>query len=192
MIGKKNIVFGFFYLVLTAALGPVMIVNYSGAVASAQAQRHEKVGALQQSAASDYVDSSTLDTMTPTQIAKQDAAAILSISAVMNAQAPIDAIKGGPHTHGNLESVLNILVGLMLCFVAAAKWFKQVVSWVFIIGALGHSGLLYLAIGLHLPWAGGLLTSWVAYIGPSLILIGLFLAGVAATMGFKGQLITDK
>jgi hypothetical protein len=191
MIGKKNIVFGFFYLVLTAALGPVMIVNYSGAVATAQAQKQEKVGSLQQAAANDYLNSATLETMTPAEIAKQDAAAILSISAVMNAQAPIDAIKGGPHTHGNLESILNILVGFLLCFVVVARWLKQALSWIFILGALGHSGLLYLAVGLQLPWAGSLLAGPVGYIGPSLILIGLFLAGVVAVMGFKGRLAED-
>ena len=29
MIGKKNVVFGFLYLVLTAALGPIMVDMYA-------------------------------------------------------------------------------------------------------------------------------------------------------------------
>lgn len=189
MIGKKNIVFGFIYLVFTAALGPVMILNYSGDVAVAEAAKQQKLGALQVAASNGFeVD---LEPMSAEQIAKANTAALLALSANLNSEAPIDAIKGGPHTHGNLEALLNIVVGVVLCFLAVPLLFKQIISWVFIIGALGHSGLLYLAVALDLPWAQALLISPVGYIGPSLILLGLLLAGIAAAMGYKGRLVTD-
>lgn len=189
MIGKKNIVFGFIYLVFTAALGPVMILNYSGDVAVAEAAKQQKLGALQVAASNGFeVD---LEPMSAEQIAKANTAALLALSANLNSEAPIDAIKGGPHTHGNLEALLNIVVGVVLCFLAVPLLFKQIISWVFIIGALGHSGLLYLAVALGLPWAQALLISPVGYIGPSLILLGLLLAGIAAAMGYKGRLVTD-
>ncbi|MDA1107283.1 MAG: hypothetical protein O2845_02650 [Proteobacteria bacterium] len=189
MIGKKNIVFGFIYLVFTAALGPVMIVYYSGDVAVAEAAKQEKMSALQVAAANDFeVD---LEKMTADQIGKANTAALLALSARMNSQAPIDAIKGGPHTHGNLEALLNIVVGLVLGFLAVPLLFKQIISWVFIVGALGHSGLLYLAVALGLPWAQALLASPAGYVGPSLILLGLLLAGIAAALGFKDRLVTD-
>lgn len=189
MIGKKNIVFGFIYLVFTAALGPVMILNYSGDVAVAEAAKQQKLGALQVAASNGFeVD---LEPMSAEQIAKANTAALLALSANLNSEAPIDAIKGGPHTHGNLEALLNIVVGLVLAFLAVPLLFKQVISWVFIVGALGHSGLLYLAVALGLPWAQALLVSPVGYIGPSLILLGLLLMGIAAAMGYKGRLVTD-
>ncbi len=187
MIGKKNIVFGFIYLVFTAALGPVMILNYFGDVA--EAAKQQKLGALQVAEANGFeVD---LEPMSAEQIAKANTAALLALSANLNSKAPVDAIKSGPHTHGNLEALLNIVVGLVLGFLAVPLLFKQVISWVFILGALGHSGLLYLAVALSLPWAQALLVSPVGYIGPSLILLGLLLTGIAAAIGYKGRLVTD-
>ncbi|MDP1708399.1 MAG: hypothetical protein Q8L89_04965 [Gammaproteobacteria bacterium] len=189
MIGKKNIVFGFIYLVFTAALGPVMILNYFGDVAVAEAAKQQEMGALQVAEANGFeVD---LEPMSAEQIAKANTAALLALSANLNSEAPVDAIKSGPHTHGNLEALLNIVVGLVLGFLAVPLLFKQVISWVFIVGALGHSGLLYLAVALGLPWAQALLVSPVGYIGPSLILLGLLLTGIAAAIGYKGRLVTD-
>lgn len=188
-IGKKNIVFGFIYLVFTAALGPVMIVKYFGDVAVAEAAKQEKLSALQVVAANGF--EINLEKMTPEQIGKTNTSALLALSARANSQMPIDAIKGGPHTHGNLEALLNIVVGLVLGFLAVPALFKHIISWIFIVGALGHSGLLYLAVALGLPWAQALLASPAGYIGPSLILLGLLLAGIAAALGFKGKVVTD-
>ncbi len=50
----------------------------------------------------------------------------------------------------------------------------------------------YLAVGLELPFATGLLGSWFGYIGPVLVLLGLFLAGVATLQGYKGTVVKDK
>lgn len=189
MIGKKNVIFGFFYLVLTAALGPYMILKHYDDVAASEAAKQQKVGALQQARDSGYeVD---LEKMNAEQIAKADADALLALSARLNSRMPIDEIKGGPHSHGNLEAMLNIVVGVVLCFLAVPWALKQAISWSFIAGALGHSGLLYLAVAVQLPWAGDLLGGWFGYIGPSLILLGLLLAGIAAVMGFNGSLVKD-
>ena len=190
MIGKKNIVFGFIYLVLTAALGPVLMLNYFDDDAAAESIKQEKVGALQQAVTDGFeID---LEPMKPVDIAKANTAAILALSARLNSRATINAIKANPHAHGNLEALLNIVVGVALAFLAISARFKQVISWVFIAGALLHSGLLYLAIGLQFDWAGSLLESWFGYIGPTLILIGLLLAGVASFMGFKGTIVKDQ
>lgn len=189
MIGKKNIVFGFIYLLLTAMLGPYMMVKYYDDVAVNEAAKQQKVGALRQARDSGFeVD---LEKMNAEQIAKADADALLALSARLNSRAPIDEIKGGPHAHGNLEAMLNVLVGVVLCFLAVPAALKQTISWLFIVGTLGHSGLLYLAVAVQLPWAGDLLGGWVGYIGPSMILIGLLLTGIAAAMGFNGSLMKD-
>ncbi|OGI47121.1 MAG: hypothetical protein A2637_05610 [Candidatus Muproteobacteria bacterium RIFCSPHIGHO2_01_FULL_65_16] len=189
MIGKKNIVFGFFYLVLTAALGPVMIAKHFDARKAADTVKQEKLGALQTAAESGF--EVNLKPMKPIEIDKVNADAILALSARLNAQAPIDATKGGPHAHGNLEALLNIVVGVVLMFLAVPAAFKQAISWIFIAGALLHSGLLYLTIALGLPWAGAILGSWFGPVGPILILLGLALTGVAAVMGFRGRLVED-
>ena len=189
MVGKKNIVFGFLYLVLTAALGPVMIFEHFDAVGAAEAVKQEKVGALQQMVADGYeID---LETVTAETIAKTNSEALLALSARLNSRAPIDELSGNPHAHGNLEALLNIAVGLLLAFVAVPVAFKQTVSWLFIAGALLHSGLLYLTIGLGLPFAVELLGSWFGYLGPVALLLGLLLAGVAAAIGYRATPVYD-
>ncbi len=189
MIGKKNIVFGFFYLVLTAALGPYILVKYADDVATAETAKQEKVGALQQARDGGY--EMDLEKMNAEQIAKASTEATLALSARLNSRAPIDEIKSGPHAHGNLEALLNVVVGVVLCFLAVPAILKQTISWFFILGALGHSGLLYLAAGLQLPWAGALLGSWAGYLGPLLVLAGLALTGIAALKGFSGTPVKD-
>lgn len=189
MIGKKNIVFGLFYLLLTAALGPYMIVKHFDYAAATEGIKQEKVGALQQIVANEY--ELDFEAMSASQIAKTNSQAILALSGRINAQAPINAIKGGPHAHGNLEALLNVVIGILLCFLAAARVIKQVISWLFIIGTIGHSGLLYLAIGVNLGWAQGLLATPLAYVGPLAILLGLAVTAVVAVLSFRGTLETD-
>jgi len=190
MIGKKNIAFGFLYLVLTASLGPYMIVTQFPAVAQAGAIRQAKLSTLQQEASNGFVDNE-LNTMTPKQIAEANTGAILALSASLNAEAPIDAIKGGPHAHGNLESLLNIAAGLVLCFLAIPVWFKQTISWVFIAGALMHSGMLYMSVALKWHWAEVWASSPFAAVGPLLVLAGFALIGIATIIGFRGELVRD-
>ncbi|MBI3574585.1 MAG: hypothetical protein HY083_02865 [Gammaproteobacteria bacterium] len=189
MIGKKNVVFGFFYLALTASLGPFMILKYYDDVGASEAAKQQMVGALQQARDSGY--ELDLEKMNAEQIAKANTDALLALSARLNSRTPIEEVKGGPHSHGNLEAVLNILIGIVLGFLAVPAIFKQVISWLFILGALGHSGLLFLAVAVQSPWATGLLGSWVGYVGPSFILIGLLLAGIAAAMGLNGSPVKD-
>jgi len=189
MVGKKNIVFGFLYLVLTAALGPVMILKYLPTVGPAETQKQEKLGFLQTAAGDNF--EVNLEPMKPVDIAKANTAAILALSNRLNREAPIDAIKGGPHAHGNLEALLNIAIGVVLLFIALPRLYKEVISWTFIAGALLHSGVLYLAIGLEMPWAASLLGSPFGYVGPVLILVGLGLAGIAALVGWRGEIVRD-
>lgn len=181
MTGKYNIVFGFFFLLLTASLGPVMVANLP-AVAKAGSEKQQAVGALQLSADSDFENSTTLEPMTSLELAKTNAAALLALNKQLNAQIPNTAIKGGPHAHGNLEALLNIAVGLVLLMLSIGVRFKQLISVIFIVGTLLHSGMLYLSIVFEMPWAGAVLGTGI---GPVLILIGLLLAGFASAVGIK-------
>ncbi|MEJ2059955.1 MAG: hypothetical protein P8Y64_05640 [Gammaproteobacteria bacterium] len=187
MIGKKNIVFGFFFFVFTAALGPYMIVKLFPAYGQAQAAQGQAVGALQLLKGSGYSDPQTLAQVDPFKLARLDTDAILAMSATQNAKGAIDSIKGGAHTHGNLESLLNIVVGFLLAFVAVGRWFKQIISWAFLLGAVLHSGMLYLSL-LGVSWAGLVLGTGV---GPILILIGLLLMALATAIGYRGESVRD-
>ncbi|KPJ96841.1 MAG: hypothetical protein AMJ55_01555 [Gammaproteobacteria bacterium SG8_15] len=190
MIGKKNIAFGFLYLVFTAALGPYMIATEYSAVGEAQNLKQTKLSALQEIVSNGYLDAE-LNPLNAQQLAQTNTGAILALSASINSRGRIDAIKGGPHAHGNLEAVLNILAGIVLCFLAVPARFKQAISWVFIAGALLHSGVLFLATAFQMPWAGAWLASPMALLGPILVLAGFAMIGIATIMGFRGELVRD-
>ncbi|MCW9004893.1 MAG: hypothetical protein OQK70_06480 [Gammaproteobacteria bacterium] len=182
MIGKNNIIFGFFYLVLTAALGPVMVNMYVD-YGSASVEKQQHVGRLQALEENEFEED--LEALSAKQIATANTRGILSLNKLINIENTIDNIKGGAHAHGNLESLLNIVAGLVLCQLAVAIWLKQLISWLFIIGTVMHSGMLYLSRVFEFDWAETLLGT---AIGPLCILLALLLAGVASAIGLR----TDK
>jgi len=186
MIGKKNIVFGFLYLVLTAALGPYMVTVVIPDMEMAGAARQQKMSALQLLAASGF--EKDLEPMTAEQLARANSSALLALNAALNAEAPLDAIKGGPHAHGNLEALLNIAAGIVLGLLAVAPLFKQLISWLFLLGALLHSGSLYMVIVFQAAWAVPILSSGI---GPILLLGALLLMGLAVAVGYRGRFAAD-
>lgn len=188
MVGKKNVVFGFLFLATTAALGPLMVLKYED-WGAANAEKQVIVGKLQQLKAGDFAeDPETLEDLSAKQLAITNAQSILAMNKVGAAEFSIDYIKGGPHAHGNLEALLNIVVGIALCFIAAPLRLKQAVSLMFVLGTLLHSGLLYLERVFEMAWANTLLNTGV---GPVLILLGLVLMGVMAAKDFRGELVKD-
>ncbi|WP_455210543.1 hypothetical protein [Kaarinaea lacus] len=186
MIGKKNVVFGFLFLVITAALGPYMILNYVPGVGEAQGKKQDAVGRLQNLKLNNFEED--LEELSADQIAKANTEGLLALNTLFNAEQPIDIIKSGPHAHGNLEALLNIAVGIALCFIALPVLFKQIISWVFIVGTLLHSGVMFLAAMFQMELANTILNTGV---GPALILLGLLLSGIAAAIGFKGEFVRD-
>jgi len=183
MIGKKNIVFGFLYLVVTASLGPFMVVNSASDIEAAYISKQSPVGRVQDLQTNDFEEE--LEPLNADQITRANTDAILSMNNIINLQTPHGNLRS-THAHGNLEAVLNILAGLVLSFIAVAKIFKQIISWCFITGAILHSGMLYLGIVFEQSWAFTLLN-----VGPWVILAGLLLAGIAAFIGFKGEIVKD-
>ncbi|MFZ5877450.1 MAG: hypothetical protein ACOYXU_13735 [Nitrospirota bacterium] len=174
MGGKKNVVFGLFYLVLTALLGPYMATTYFGPLQEASTAHQAAVGELK-SAAEAGVEG---------QIAQAQTDAILSLNRQQAAARPIEEIKGGPHAHGNLEALLNIVVGVLLGFLVVGSAWKEAISWLFIGGTLLHSGMLYLGTVLGQGWAWSVLGTGV---GPMMLLAGLFVAGAASVKGFEAR-----
>ena len=109
MEGKNNIVFGFLFLVLTASLGPYMVVELLPSVEEATIKKQEHLTALQLAVSSEFENAETLEDMTAEEIAKGNSQAIMAINTSLNARLTVNTIKGGPHAHGNLEAILNIL-----------------------------------------------------------------------------------
>jgi hypothetical protein len=172
MSGKKNVVFGFFYLVLTALLGPYMITQYMGPLQHASQEYASAVAELNQAGqGSDPGELERVQTLT-----------MLALDKKFKADDPIDSIKGGPHSHGNLEALLNIAVGVVLGLLTVAPLWKEAISWLFIGGALLHSGMLYLGVVLDQGWAWAVLNTGI---GPLMLLAGLLLAGAASVKGFS-------
>lgn len=95
MTGKKNMVFGFFYFLLTLALGMYLANKLGSGDAAWAASQQRKV---------------------------------LSTA----------------HVHGNLESLLNIVVGYLLCRLSLNPGIAKAASLLLIVGAVFHSGMLYL------------------------------------------------
>ncbi len=93
MIGKKNMVFGFFYFILTLGLGMYL------------ASMHNVPGAL------------------------------------TDAQ---KSIMRAAHAHGNMEAFLNIAIGYLLCRLKLNGGLANFISVILIVGAVFHSGMLYL------------------------------------------------
>jgi hypothetical protein len=174
MGGKKNVVFGFFYLALTALLGPYMVATYFGPLQEATTAHQAAVGELT-SAAEAGIEG---------QISQAQTDAILSLNRQRAAAQPIEQIKGGPHAHGNLEALLNIVVGVLLGFLAVGTAWKESISWLFIAGTLLHSGMLYLGSVLGQGWAFAVMGTGI---GPMMILAGLLVAGAASLKGFEAR-----
>lgn len=188
MVGKKNIVFGFLLLTITAGLGPLMVNMYED-WGAANGEKQVAVGKLQELKAGDFAeDPETLEDLTAKQLAITTANSIIAMNKVSANEFAIDYIKGGPHAHGNLEALLNIVVGVVLCFIAVPVLWKQVVSWMFIIGALMHAGLMAFERVLEMSWAATLLQTGI---GPILILLGLLSMAFLAAIGFRGELVKD-
>lgn len=185
MIGKKNIVFGFLYINGSVRATDGHPIGRSWKSTNGKQTLFSELELL---ASGGFEDQTTLEKMSAEEIAKNNSNALSALNKQLTARAPIDAIKGGPHTHGNLESLLNIVVGLVLCFIALKPLYKQIISWTFISGALLHSGMLYLAVVFQQGWAGQILNTGI---GPILILIGLLSAGLASVFGFRGELVKD-
>lgn len=185
MIGKKNIVFGFILFALTAALGGVMVDMYAE-YGAASGEKQASVGRLAQLKTDGFEEE--LEPLNAKQIAQANTDGILSISKLNNVEFGIDYIKGGPHAHGNLEALLNIVAGFVLCFISIAAWQKQLLSWGFILGTVLHSGMMYLERVLGMAWAGQVVETGI---GPTLILASLFFTGIAVAVGFKPEMVKD-
>lgn len=174
MEGKKNIVFGLIYFIATAALGFVMM-GMMEAEGKAEQKKAEKMSHLEQQLQSDFMGGDP---------GTANGEAVTALNDYLKAQGQISSIAGGPHAHGNLEAMLNVVIGILLMFLAVPTALKQVISWLFIGAAVLHSGMLYLGGIFGMGWAYAVLNT---SIGPIALLAGLALAAIASIMGLNNH-----
>ncbi|MBI5559909.1 MAG: hypothetical protein HY883_01365 [Deltaproteobacteria bacterium] len=167
MNGKINIVFGLIYLTFTALLGPLLLVPGKGA----DLQQMMEVGKA--------VDGIREEEKTGEPSAKAIAPAVVGMADYLKGAGRVGFL-ASTHAHGNLESLLNIAAGLVLLSLAIGANFKALLSILFLIGAIMHSGMLYLVAVFGIRWAGNF-----AIIGAVALVAGLFLTGVASAVGIK-------
>ena len=140
MIGKKNVVFGCVFFIFTASLGLWMVKKIDTEVSDANNARKSTVGNMKSYRLDNY--EKDLEKMSAEAIAKAAADSTISLNdLVVVRQDVINSVKAGPHAHGNLESMLNIVIGILLSFLAVSRLFKQLISWAFMLGTVLHSGL---------------------------------------------------
>ena len=96
-------------------------------------------------------------------------------------ESPLHDLLGAAHAHGNLESFLNIVIGYILCKLDISSGLAQTVSILLLIGAIFHSGMLYLS-GLGVGFALNL-----APIGAISLVITMALMVYVIAVGFKKQ-----
>ncbi|MEE8294827.1 MAG: hypothetical protein V3R64_03870 [Sphingomonadales bacterium] len=90
------------------------------------------------------------------------------------------------HAHGNLQGILNILMGLVLAQLAIAVKFREVISWLFIAGSWGHAGFFIAGnflITENREVAFFFLTN--AKFGGGLLILGLWLTAIAMIMHMR-------
>jgi len=153
---------------------------------AAAGEKQASVGRLAQLKTDGFEEE--LEPLNAKQIAMANTDGILSMSKLNNVEFGIDFIKGGPHAHGNLEALLNIIAGFILCFVSIAVWQKQLLSWGFMVGTVMHAGMMILARVFDMAWANVVLETGI---GPILILASLFFMGVAVAVGFRTEMVKD-
>ena len=162
MNGKINIIFGFIYFAFTALLGPTMLIPHFGITKQAMDKAVNAVDKAKQEAQ-------------PSATAE----ALAGILDYLKVEKP--SVKGA-HSHGNLEALLNIAAGMVLLSLAIPANFKTLLSVLFLVGALFHSGMLYLGSVFHVYWAYNL-----TIIGAIAILAGLMGMGIASIIGINKQ-----
>lgn len=168
---KRNIISGLLLLFLAMMIGPYMVfVGRDGrteardAVGAAMAELGEASAAYEESAG---------DAATAGNLAASAANAQL-------AQAAYDRVSGArgrykvAHVHGNLEGVLNIVVGLFLGLIAVSEGYRLAASWLLIAGSWLHGGALVLSnFGLEFMRMGLTVGAALLVLGVLSVLVGV-------------------
>lgn len=177
---KQNIISGLLLFCISIILGPYMMRGLATeeAQVAAQTELRDSFRALSASRAANAENAAA---NTSTDIPALDAATARAVQAHLNyyfAGFRKNHIKM-THTHGNLQGMLNILVGLFLARIALTHWQMQVISWGMIAGSWIMVGSLMLGNMFGQRWAFQAVAP-----GGTVLILALF--ALTAAIIFKG------
>ncbi len=173
MNGKINIVFGFLYLASTAVLGPAVIVPGKGENMAALMETNKVVAEVKQ----DVEGGASGE-----EVSKKLAPAVVGIMDHIEREGRLAFVSSAAHAHGNLEALLNIVVGVVLSMLSIQMMYKSLLGAFFIVGAVFHSGMLYLAAVFGQHWATNF-----TMIGAVALIAGLILMAIASFVGLRAK-----
>ncbi len=156
MDGRLNVIFGFCYLVFTIVLGPLVLVPRAG-------ENLEAMGELASKASSVPQDE-----------------LLHGVVGYLSQLSGSHFLASAVHGHGNLEALLNIVVGLVLLRLTLPGVYKLVAGLLFVVGTLLHSGMLYLYGVFGVGWA----TMFTKF-GAISIVAGVVLMAALSILGFQ-------
>jgi len=170
---KQNIIAGLLLFCLSITLGPYMMRSLPNEESQVAARTELREAFAELRAAQDALEGDNVE-----QVADiANAAARAARAHVNNEFAGFRADNiAFTHAHGNLQGMLNILIGLFLGRLAVHALARQIISWGFIAGAWVMSGSLFLGNMMgqfwalqYMIWGGGILI--VSLIGLTLAVI---------------------
>ncbi len=185
-IAKANIAFGFILFIFSASIGPYMAAKFVDQNSERSSAQTAMVGAMGkiQSLKTNEFKGELDDKPELLNVGTVLADGIVKTGADINARKKAAAVKTA-HAHGNLESLLNITVGLVLMFMAGPAIARLIIGSLFIFGALLHSGLMYIVFYPPFNQPGWAMSLFQLGIGPILLITGLASMAVATILWLK-------
>jgi len=176
---KQNIISGLLLFCISIVIGPYMMrgLQQEEAQVAANTELRAAFGALSAARKVNEAETQEDDEATPAL----DVATARAATAHVNyafASFRKNHLKM-THTHGNLQGMLNILVGLFLARIAINRWQMQIISWGMIAGSWIMVGSLFLGNVFGQRWAFQAIAP-----GGTVLIIALF--ALTAAVIFKG------
>lgn len=168
---KRNIISGLLLLFLAMMIGPYMILAGGDGRGDARDALAAAMTSLGEASAA--YDESTADAATAANLAARAAEAQLAQVAYDRARGARGSYKIA-HVHGNLEGVLNIVIGLFLGLIAVSEGYRLAASWLLIAGSWLHGGAHVLGnFGLDFMFQGLTVGAALLVLGVLSVLVGV-------------------
>jgi len=185
----KNVISGLLLFGLSILIGPYMMGSLktellAPALTAQFTQARALQGALGEYEGADIGDAKSV---AADALAGEAGKAVIANIKMKQAEDRFDNFKFS-HAHGNLQGILNILMGLMLAQLAISVKFREVLSWLFILGSWGHAGFFILGNFLvaENPKLGFFFLVNAKF-GGGLLILGLWLTLIAVVLHLRAK-----
>ena len=175
-MARQNVISGLLLFFASILLGPYMVVSVEPSLQAPEAALNGATQELSSALQSYDENGAAAAERSADDLAAVAARALSAQFTYAKADERVDHIKVA-HAHGNLEGLLNVLVGLFLMGLAVGNGFKQVISWLFIVGSWLHGGGMVLG-----SWGLGFMFKLLP-IGAPLLVLAVLLLIIAVVIG---------